>query len=294
MTVTTYNENTQGHTTVSSYPTLSENSTFVGFDNDTQYASFFIIPVNYADTINFTIGGSSQGSSYDVEIWYTPVTAAELAAVKNNLEGDLPWQEAKSGGTTNLGSLSASSGVQPGFQDVNGQTVNSGSGYLIVEVEQNTPDQTDNYTLNMSNPALQGNPTDTFTTVGLTTTNSVTFSGTLADTNGATITSVSVSNNSTQVGTGSVSGSTWTVPKTLASGTYSALKVIATDTTGKTATANSPISLVAGASSITTATFNAGSTGILDISGTTMPTTAIDGFVPGDTIDLTNIPFDAG
>jgi hypothetical protein len=292
MTVTTYNENTQGHTTVSSYPTLSENSTFVGFDNDTQYASFFIIPVNYADTINFTIGGSSQGSSYDVEIWYTPVTAAELAAVKNNLEGDLPWQEAKSGGTTNLGSLSASSGVQPGFQDVNGQTVNSGSGYLIVEVEQNTPDQTDNYTLNMSNPALQGNPTDTFTTVGLSTTNSTTFSGTVADTNGATISSVKVYNNTTLLGTATVSNGTWTLTASLAANTYNQLNVIATDSTGKTKTANSPISLVATSSTVTTATFNAGSTGILDISGSTMPKTVISGFAPGDTIDLKNVDYD--
>jgi hypothetical protein len=139
-------------------------------------------------------------------------------------------------------------------------------------------------------------PTDSFTTVGLSSNNVTTFSGSVADTGGPGIATVKVYNGMTLLGTATVTNGTWTLQTTLGAGTYSQLNVVSTDVSGTKATANSPISLVANATAITAATFNQGSTGTLDINGTTMPTTVISGFAPGnpgDIIDLTNVPFDS-
>src|SRR3974377_1076448 len=148
MTVSSYDENTQGHTSQSNYPTLSENSTFTGYDNQSQYASYFIIPVNYNDTVNFTISGPASG---DVSISYTFATAAWLQANSNTLFGDIPWvPDANSGTSPNLGGLSAATSLQQEFLTVSGPHQTSGSGYLIIEVDENS-DGTENYVFDMSN-----------------------------------------------------------------------------------------------------------------------------------------------
>jgi hypothetical protein len=293
MTVFSYDENTQGHTSQSNYPTLSENSTFTGYDNQNQgqSSSYFIIPVNYNDTVNFTISGPTSG---DILISYTFATAAWLQANSNALFGDIPWQEANSGTSPNLGALSAATSLQQGFLTVSGPNQTSGSGYLIIEVDENSAG-TENYVLNMSNPSLPPPPpTDSFITVGLTGNNVTTLLGSVADSGGPGINTVNVYNGTTLLGTATVNNGTWTLTlqTPLAEGT-SHLNVVATDIFGTKTTANSPISLVTNSTgAITAATFNQGSTGTLDVNGTTMPTTVINGFAPGDIIDLTSVPFD--
>ena len=97
----------------------------------------------------------------------------------------------------------------------------------------------------------QSPPSESFTTVTLTsdtgasnadfiTSNGgVHFAGTIADTGGAGIASVQVFNGNTLVGTANVVAGSWSLDTTLAAGTYSDLKVTATDVAGNASTTNS-------------------------------------------------------
>ena len=97
----------------------------------------------------------------------------------------------------------------------------------------------------------QSPPSESFTTVTLTsdtgasnadfiTSNGgVHFAGTVADTGGAGIASVQVFNGNTLLGTANVVAGSWSLDTTLAAGTYSDLKVTATDVAGNASTTNS-------------------------------------------------------
>src|SRR6202043_2532450 len=95
----------------------------------------------------------------------------------------------------------------------------------------------------------QTNPTDSFPTVTLTVdsgssaTDYVTndghvhFAGSVGDLGGAGVNSVEVFNGTTSLGLATVTGNTWSLDTTLAPGTYSSLKVVATDLAGNSTTA---------------------------------------------------------
>jgi hypothetical protein len=289
MTVSTYDENAQGHTSQGNYPTLSENSTFTGSDDQTLYASYFIIPVNYNDIVNFAISGPTS----DVLISYTFATADWITTYSNtsNFRGIVPWQEATSGGNPNLGGLSAATSDQGGFATVSGPNQTSGSGFLLIEVDENSS-VTEHYTLNMSNPQSGGTPTGTFTTIGLSSTNLTTFSGTYAETGGGgSISNVKLYSGSKLLDQVIPSNGAWSFQETLdPNATYNSLYAVITDSNGNTTKVNSPISLVTAASQVNVATFNQGSTGTLILNG---PSPVINGFAPGDIIDGTNVPFDS-
>ena len=97
----------------------------------------------------------------------------------------------------------------------------------------------------------QSPPSESFPTVTLTsdtgasnadfiTSNGgVHFAGTIADTGGAGIASVQVFNGNTLLGTANVVAGSWSLDTTLAAGTYSDLKVTATDVAGNASTTNS-------------------------------------------------------
>jgi hypothetical protein len=168
---------------------------------------------------------------------------------------------------------------------------------MIIEVDEISSGIAANYVLNMTNPLSGGTPTDSFTTVSLGSGNVVTFSGSVAENGGGTISSVKVYNGSTLITPtpATINGTTWTLQVALPSGTYNQLNVVATDSSNNTKTANSPISLVATASGVNAATFVNGSTGTLNLTGTNPATPggqtlSINGFVSGDVVDFTNLP----
>src|SRR5258708_28054082 len=68
--------------------------------------------------------------------------------------------------------------------------------------------------------------------------------GTVADTGGAGIDTVEVFNGATLIGTATVTGSTWSLDTTLAAGTYSSLKVTATDLAGNASTATNAQTII--------------------------------------------------
>ena len=73
----------------------------------------------------------------------------------------------------------------------------------------------------------------------ITSNGGVHFAGTVADTGGAGIASVQVFNGATLLGTATVVAGNWSLDTTLAAGTYSDLKVTATDVAGNASTTNS-------------------------------------------------------
>ena len=73
----------------------------------------------------------------------------------------------------------------------------------------------------------------------ITSNGGVHFAGTVGDTGGAGIASVQVFNGNTLLGTANVVAGSWSLDTTLAAGTYSDLKVTATDVAGNASTTNS-------------------------------------------------------
>src|SRR4029077_15194310 len=78
----------------------------------------------------------------------------------------------------------------------------------------------------------------------ITSNGAVHFAGSVADTGGAGIDAVQVFNGSTLLGTATVSAGRWSLDTTLAAGTYSDLKVTATDKAGNATTAPNPQTIV--------------------------------------------------
>jgi hypothetical protein len=50
-----YNESSNGATSVNGYATMDETSTFTGFVNNNKNNSFFVIPVSYNDLVSFSL-----------------------------------------------------------------------------------------------------------------------------------------------------------------------------------------------------------------------------------------------
>jgi hypothetical protein len=54
-----YNESTNGATSLNGYATMDETSTFTGFVNNNKNNSFFVIPVGYNDLVSFSFSGTN-------------------------------------------------------------------------------------------------------------------------------------------------------------------------------------------------------------------------------------------
>jgi hypothetical protein len=54
-----YNESSNGATTVNSFATMDETSTFTGFVNVNKPSSYFVIPVGYNDLVSFSFSGTN-------------------------------------------------------------------------------------------------------------------------------------------------------------------------------------------------------------------------------------------
>jgi hypothetical protein len=64
MTDTTYNESTNGATSLTNFPYMGENSTFFGYTTtNTKEASYFVVPVNYNDNVSFTSAAQTLNNS---------------------------------------------------------------------------------------------------------------------------------------------------------------------------------------------------------------------------------------
>ena len=134
MTNSSYSEFTNGATSLTSYPVMAENSTFTGYTTtNTKEASYFVIPVSYADAVNFTFSGTNVEQLY---VEYRFVTSDYLSAYGayggDNIADIGNGYQAENVASESIGSLSAAS--SGGFQTSSGSYVTSGSGYLIIEV----------------------------------------------------------------------------------------------------------------------------------------------------------------
>jgi autotransporter passenger strand-loop-strand repeat protein len=129
-TSTSYDEFTQGDTSIDAYAILAETSTFTGYTvTDHKDESVFVIPVSYTDKLILTL----NGSLLNLDLLYGFVTAAQLSQYGIYASNEI-WDVATSQSSQSIsGSVSASS--SGGFVDVVGSpNATSGTGFLVVEV----------------------------------------------------------------------------------------------------------------------------------------------------------------